>query len=353
MRQVCKLILLLLTAVPFVCGGCNPTARVDPEALKTQAIRRLRQSVNSDNVLVRSGAIETCVELRLANAPDICTKAISCSVPMLQFAGGMGLIEMPSPAAEPALTKLLSSTDSSVRLAAIGALHKLGNTQHSAELITALEGPDPKVRGNALTVLGRLGDESVMPSLRNVLENDDVERVRLQAAEALVLLGDETVLPRLQLWQYSTNWQERIFAVQLMGQVSQKDLFVPDLLQALADQNQMVQLQAARSLGQLGYKDGFGTAMHYLYPSDPDEATIAAQMGLDRNDPELPQRITQIRSLAALALGQIGVWDGARALQRALADDDPQVALAAARASLRLLQKTNKAQIQPSDLTKP
>ena len=354
MRQTCKLIVILLSTVPIVFAGCNPTVQVDAQALKTLAIRRLRESVNSDNALIRSGAIETCVELRLSNAPQICTKAVSCPVPMLQFAGGMGLIEIPTAAAEPALTKLLVSRDSSFRLAAIGALHKLGKTQHSAELITGLSSPDPKVRGNALTVLGRLGDESVIPSIRNVLDADDVEGVRLQAAEALVLLGDENVLPRLQRWQHSTDWQDRIFAVQLMGLVSPNDVFVPDLLQKLVeDQNQMVQLQAARSLGQLGYKDGFDMAMHYLYPSEADETMIAAKMGLDPRDPELPQRIVQIRSMAALALGQIGLWDGASALKQALDDDDPQVALSAARGALRLLQKTNKAQIQAGDLTKP
>ena len=112
------------------------------------------------------------------------------------------------------------------------------------------------------------------------------------------------------------------------------------------DPNQLVQLQSARSLGRLGQQDGFRLAMQYLHPSARDEKSIAEKMDLGLRDPQLPQRIVQIRSLAALALGEIGNWRAAGPLAKAVDDMDPQVALAAARASLRLLQKTNKAQIR-------
>ncbi len=190
-----------------------------------------------------------------------------------------------------------------------------------------------------MMILGRMGDDSAMPAIRRVFDNDDIERVRLQAAEALVLLGDEKVLPRLQLWQYSRNWQERIFAVELMSQVRDKELFVADLLGALGDRNQLVQLQAARSLGRLGQEDGFEQAMRYLHPTAGDRRAIAKEMGVGMSDRQLAERIVQIRSLAALALGEIGNWDAAAALGKAVDDRDPQIALAAAHASLRLVQK--------------
>ncbi len=339
MNRLAKLILLLLLSVPFV-SGCTgffgPSAR---RPLESRAIERLRAGVNSRDLVLWTHAVESCIDLRLSQAQDICIKAVSSDPPPLQFAGAMGLIELPSRDAEPALKKLLSSSDASVRLAAIGALHRLGQRRHSTELIGALESPSSKTRGDALMILGRVGDESAMPAIQRVFDKENVERVRMQAAEALVLLGDEKILPRLQLWQYSRNWQERIFAVELMCQVQDKELFVADLLGALGDRNQLVQLQAARSLGRLGQQDGFPQAMRYLHPTAGDQRAIAREMGVGMGERQLAERMVQIRSLAALALGEIGNWDAAAALGKAVDDKDAQVALAAAHASLRLVQK--------------
>ena len=341
MNRLAKLILLLLLSVPFV-SGCNGFSRPPAQGpLESRAIERLRYSwVNSPKPLVKMQAIESCVDLHLSNAPDICKQAISSSAPSLQFAGAMGLIDMPSSDAKPALVKLLSSSDTSVRLAAIGALHRLGQREHSAELVGALESPDSKMRADALMILGRVGDESAIPAIQRVFDNDKIERVHLQAAEALVLLGDKEILPRLRIWLYSTNWQDRIFAAELMSRAGDKELFVGDLLTALGnDRNQLVLLQAARSLGRLGQEDGFPLAMRYLHPTSGDRRTIAQEMGVGMRDRQLAERMVQIRSLAALALGEIGSWDAASALSKAVNDKDPQVALAAAHGSLRLVQK--------------
>lgn len=352
MIQLAKLMMGALLATALL-SGCNERFSVRPDRrkyqaqkstgqakqLKRRALDRLRDSVNSAEPLLKMRGIESCVNLGLPNAQEICIKAVSSPAPELQFVGAMGLLELATPAAQKALQNRLSSPDASVRLAVIGALHRLGQAEHSGELITALSSPSPKIRSNALMILGRLGDKSPMLSIRQVLKKDDVERVRLQAAEALVLLGDEKVLPRLQLWQYSTNWQERIFAVQLMGQVRDKDLFVADLLQGLNDPNQLVQVQAARSLGQLGQQDGLHTALRYLYPTAEDKRFIAREMAVSMNQPRFIERMSQIRSMAALALGEIGNWEAAAGLTKALDDKDSQVALAAAVGSLRLLQK--------------
>ena len=330
----------------LVAAGCQGITAAEPQGLRDQALQRLRDSVNSSDLLLKMRAIETCVELRLDKGPDICMKAVQSPVPLLQFAGAMGFIELPTSAAEPALRELLSSNDASVRLAAIGALHRLGNKENSPELITALGSTDRKIRGVALTVLGRIGDKSAIEAISPLLEAEPIESVRLQAAEALVLLGDQNVLPKLQLWQYSTNYQERVFAVQLMGRVEPPPDFSADLLQALDDPNQLVQLQAARSLGRLGQQTGYEKAMKYLNPSSRVKRSIAEQMGIGYENAQLKTEITKIRSAAALALGDIGRWEATKHLGKTLDDKDDQVALAAANASLKLLIKTNQGNIR-------
>ncbi len=343
MKQLTKLILALFLIIPFV-SGCNGfSSRHPQEPLESRAIERLRESVNSRDVLLKMRAIESCVDLHLSRAQNICIQAVSSGEAPLEFVGAMGLIEMPSRDAEPALRNLLSNSDASVRLAAIGALHQLGRREHSGELVGALESSDSKIRGDALMILGRVGDESAIPAIQRVFDNDKIERVRLQAAEALVLLGDKEILPRLRIWQYSTNWQDRIFAVELMSRVEDKELFVGDLLAALGnDRNQLVLLQVARSLGRLGQQDGFPLAMRYLHPTSADRRTIAQEMGVGNNSRQLAERMVQIRSLAALALGEIGNWDAAASLAKTIDDKNPQIALAAAQASLRLVQKQER-----------
>jgi HEAT repeat protein len=273
-------------------------------------------------------------------------KAIGSPAPLLQFAGAMGLIELPTAEAEEPLKVLLSDEDESVRLAAIGALHKLGRKEHSQELISALGSADRKIRSDALMILGRMGDKSAIDVIRPLLEGEPIESVRLQAAEALVLLGDHNALPKLQLWQYSTNSQQRVFAVQLMGQVEPPPDFTADLLQAMDDPNQLVQLQAARSLGRLGQQAGYGKALKYLDPPSKLRRSLAEQMGISTDDPQIDTEISKIRALAALALGEIGRWEAAKHLGRTMDDRDAQVALASAYSTLKLLIKTNQANIQ-------
>ncbi|NIA06827.1 MAG: hypothetical protein GWP14_04170 [Actinobacteria bacterium] len=346
MNVLKKTALPLILIALLVMAGCQGISSVEPQGLQRRALQRLRDSVNSSNPLLKMQAIESCVKLHLGKAPDICMKAIGSPAPLLQFAGAMGLIELPTAEAEQPLKALLSDEDESVRLAAIGALYKLGKKEYSQELISALGSADRKIRGVALTVLGRMGDKSAIKAIRPLLEGEPIESVRLQAAEALVLLGDQNALPKLQLWQYSTNYQERVFAVQLMGQVEPPPDFTADLLQALDDPNQLVQLQAARSLGRLGQQAGFGKAIKYLRPSAGMKRSIAKQMGISYEDPQLQTEITKIRSAAALALGDIGRWDAAKHLEKILDDGNAQVALAAAYATLKLLIETNQANIQ-------
>ena len=337
---------LILTTLLVMAGCQGGVSGVEPQGLERRALQRLQDSGNSGDVLLAMQAVETSVELRLPKAPKICIQLLSSPPAPLRFAGTLGLIELPTAEAEEPLKALLSDADESVRLAAIGALYKLGEKEHSQELISALGSADRKIRGVALTVLGRMGDKSAIGAIRPLLEGEPIESVRLQAAEALVLLGDQNALPKLQLWQYSTNYQERVFAVQLMGQVEPPPDFTADLLQALDDPNQLVQLQAARSLGRLEQQAGYGKALKYLDPSSGVKRSIAEQMGISYEDPQLQAELTKIRSAAALALGDIGRWEAAKHLGKTLDDRDAHVALAAAYSTLKLLIETNQANIR-------
>ncbi len=79
MKRLSKPILALLLAVPFV-SGCNGFSRLQPRTLETQALERLRHSVNSAEPLLKMRAIESCVDLGLPNAGHFCSQAISSGI---------------------------------------------------------------------------------------------------------------------------------------------------------------------------------------------------------------------------------------------------------------------------------
>ena len=346
MSTISKKQLPILLIPLFACAACQDFSRVDPYALRDKALQRMNQSLNSHDILLRMRAVEACVDLRLAKSPDFCMQATEMDVRQLRFAGAMGLLEMPTPVAAGHLQKLLSDEDESVRLAAIAALHKLGRTTSTAELIKALDSENQEVRANTLTILGRLGDKSAIEPVKMRMQKEPIDGIRLQAMEALVLLGDKDVLPQIQLLENSTDWNDKIMAVYMMGLARQQHDFTADLLDKLTDPNELVQLQAARSLGLLGRTDGYEVAVKYLRPSVWVRRNIAAERGISPDDPQIDIDINNMRSLAAKALGDIGLYKAAGHLQNILDDNNPHVALHAAQGALQLLIKTRIAPVE-------
>ena len=346
MPIIAKKCLPILSLLLLACGACQDLSKVDARALRDRSLQRINQSLNSNDVLVSMRAIEAGVELRLANAPHVCMEATKKSARQLRFAGAMGLLEMPTPASTGHLQQLLSDEDVSVRLAGIAALHRLGRSSSTEELTRALSSQNQEVRANTLTILGRLGEKSATQAIRMRVRKEPVDGIRLQAIEALALLGDKDILSDIQVLANSTDWNERIMAVVMMGLARKQHDFTADLLDKLTDPNELVQLQAARSLGLLGRADGYEVAVKYLKPSVWVRRNIAAERGISPDDPQIDIDINNMRSLAAKALGDIGRWKAAGHLQKMLDDNNPQVALHAAQGSLQLLIKTRIAPVE-------
>ncbi len=163
MIQLTKLIVGLFLGVVFI-SGCNGSssgpanrhkyqAQKSPaqaEQLKRQALERLRDSVNSAKPLLKMRAIEACVDLGLSNAQSICIEAVSSPVPSLQFAGAMGLLKLPTPAAQIALENRLSSPDASVRLAVVGMAKTLAGEVARYGITVNNIGPGPTTTERAL-----------------------------------------------------------------------------------------------------------------------------------------------------------------------------------------------------------
>ena len=87
------------------------------------------------------------------------------------------------------LTRMLASPSEKTRLSAVLALAKLGDPTAQKSLITALADRSVRVRGVAVTALGRLGCEAALPTLRVIARDDTDGDVRKAATTAVMKIG--------------------------------------------------------------------------------------------------------------------------------------------------------------------
>jgi len=100
---------------------------------------------------------------------------------------------------EKALPDLLSAVDGpsgALRAAALEMAATLGSGDATSGWIEKAASSGPEVRAEVVRMLGRRGDKTALPFVRELLRDPD-EAVRLAAIPAAVRLGRETVLPDL------------------------------------------------------------------------------------------------------------------------------------------------------------
>jgi HEAT repeat protein len=121
------------------------------------------------------------------------------------------------------------------------------------ELLALLHSLDPSVRSQAATVLGVIGDERVLPSLRSASEDTDAS-VAAAAALARARLGDTSALPeacqRLTEQLRYGNPEQRALAARALGALGLHDACGP-LAEALQDLDPDVRLDAVDALARL------------------------------------------------------------------------------------------------------
>jgi HEAT repeat protein len=109
-------------------------------------------------------------------------------------AAAHALISLATPGMAGELIDLLRDGDSSVRIAAMDQLARLGSKEALPALLALLQ--DPELRSGAISACGRIGGAEVLPSIRPLLD-DRGPWVRTQAASWLCRLGDRGGRPLL------------------------------------------------------------------------------------------------------------------------------------------------------------
>jgi len=207
----------------------------------------------------------------------------------------------------PLLVQALQDENERVRKAACEALGAIGDPQAIPHLAQALQDEAWEVRKAAFEALGAIGDPQAIPHLAQALQDEDW-LVRKAACEALGAIGDPQAIPHLAQALQDEHRLVRAAACEALGAIGDPQA-IPHLAQALQDEHRWVREAACEALGAIG---------------DPQAIPPLLQA--------LQDEALEVRKAACEALGKIGDPQAIPPLLQALQDEAWEVRKAACEA---------------------
>jgi HEAT repeat protein len=291
------------------------------------ALSILLQAARSPDPSQRANALEALSGERMA-LTDVLRESLGDPNRGVRFAAcmcaGRARLEAMGNLVEP----LALDESGSVRAAALFALSRMGRRVDLTPLASLAMSDDPEVRGNAILVLGEIGDRSAIALVEAAagrpLRSGDVTRARivdLQCAEALAKLGQRQALDPIRAALFAPSEQAELIALacQMVGEI--RDEGSRGALMRLwnADGGSLrppeIRLAAATALARLG---------------EPDMRPVLVMTRMVQSAPD-----PFIRAQAATALGWIPTPEAQTLLAPMLRDRNPYVQISAAGAWLR------------------
>ncbi len=311
--------------------------------LREQAFEILEEGVESEFALVRANSIEA-----LRWSPRRAERAVEAGMrdvnPGVRFVSVMMAGELELVSLRGLAETLLDDRDRQVRMGAIRAVAALGGEPDRGPLFEGLSSRDPRVRAQAVFLLGEMGDPSAIPLLleaRRVFReragsavSSEDAILRVQIAEALMKLGDGRVESVIRSALYPASREEieaAVLAAQVIGELELRGAIgqlvqvleqVPEGADADADPRRReflwpmeLRLASALSLAKMGELGGVFTA----------------DLAFDAED-------QMTRSQAAFVYGWAGRAVDLSKLELMLGDPSPLVRVSAAAGVLRALE---------------
>lgn len=287
-----------------------------------------------DNPVVRAESVEALEAIATPEVLPWVRTALLDEHPGVRFAGCMVLGKLKDTGATSMIRKCLTDRDESVRVAALFAMHRLGQTEQTERLPNyVLLHADPIVRRNAAIAISMLGQQSAVTVLARAMKDND-PGVRHHALEGMARLGNKEAARELTFMANSGVGSEEVFAINALartGDAAYEDAFRYKLSSA---SHLETRLAAARALGKLGIDAGLPLVLESLKPNQPV-----------RQDPEdsPTDQLLRVRQLAAAAAGAIGSTKATPLLEALLTDGvDPRVQISAARALIEIADKPER-----------
>jgi HEAT repeat protein len=297
------------------------------QSLQKAALAEIKSALHSTDPIIRSHALETIAEQNIVQDKQDVIDALSDKASLVRKSAALTIGQLKIAGVEEKLQPLLNAEQTALpqdatqatqeRLAAIFALHMLGDTSQSHEFEQSGFDPRPQVRGDTALILGLICDKSAIPLLQEMLRRDLDVNVRLETAEALWKMGDEKGEESLIEATISKYASDQMLALYALAEPHDTRL-LPNIEGQYNNDYMEVRLVCARAAGMLGSDGGYGIVLEGAKSID-----------------------ARHRALAALAMGAIGRTDSQPLLKTLLKDQDADVRIAAAGALLAIGHKGN------------
>jgi HEAT repeat protein len=367
--------ILLCAILPLISYSCAKRKPGGAEEITAREVRKLVRDLNSKNSTIREKAVDLLGEMETAMVIEPLIEALKDSEPRVRQKAAAALGKRRDPRAVEPLLQLTSDKNLEVARAAIEALGYIGDSLALQTLLVALQDDRSELRESAAKALGELGDPKAVGPLIAAL-NDRSENVQRRSAEALTEMGTPAANALVAALD-SQDSKLRIRVITVLGRVGDPSVVEP-LIRKLKDENLEVRKEAARALGEIGDPSAIGPLVEALtekprifapgeMPSyDVQEAASDALKKLGNTArealvPELSSTDSAARERVARVLEEIGWhpvtreekvsfylaakrWDeleklGEQAIEglvEALADEDPKVRDAVAKTLQKL-----------------
>lgn len=275
-----------------IAAWARAEIRPDDEACVTEALRRLRGGLTNADPEIRKAAVSGLSDIAASSDQAVRRELAGDFVGLLTDAdpgvgtsAGAALVRLGGDAVaavEPLLAK------PATRLAAAEVLAAVGKAAKPAlpALVAALADPDENFASDAALVIAAIGPEaeSAVPDLQKRLADDTPAEVRYAAAFALGSLGPAAKPAAARLAELAQTEDPLLATVAVWaalkiepGETALFDRAIPLLRRALASEREIVRLEAAVSLGEIGPAAKTAIPMLELVAEDdPAKAVRAA-----------------------------------------------------------------------------
>ncbi len=247
--------------------------------LRADAAPALIDALLTNDSFLRDIASRTLVQIGPQAVSPLC-QALTSAHPEVRGRAAEVLGRIKDQHAVPFLLDALRSEFYTVRAKAAIALGQIRDAQAIPLLINALKDKEPQVRAAASIGLGKFSDPRTFESIGNVLLDDPQIDARQAAAKALGETRRAEAIPYLMdALRDSFWWFEReqevndlLDAISKMGNV-----VVPELFEALRDQEGTVRRFAALLLSRIPDKRAIESLTLSLYDTHPDVCKASAE----------------------------------------------------------------------------
>ncbi len=326
-----------LAAMALAClaGGCATPAPTGGGLslieTRQQTIECLHRAIEyKPNPVIRAAAIEGFQVSGCADGLPWIRSALLDEHAGARFAACVALGMVRDETARSALGERVEDQDHSVRVAAMFALHRLGDTTHTGRMSGyLLKHEDDRVRRNTAFVLGRFEEEGVIKLLARAMKDKDIGTQNM-ALEGMARLGNPQARQQLVFTANSGVGSEEVFAIGALSVLKDprhEEMFRSKTLDDEAPHLE-TRLAAARALAIAGHDDGYALALRSLRFNRPSV----------HDEEDTPEgQILRVRQLAAAALGAMGKVSALPELVRMMeSNGDARLQVSAATAVLQI-----------------